>query len=482
MTLLLTLDDGSVQRALANAVEPARAAAVAEAGAPSVGEHVGVDREDAVSATHRFEAKVPGYRGWHWSVTVATVGEDEPVTISEVVLRPGPDALVAPAWVPWDRRVRAGDLGVGDIFPTDSDDPRLAPAYLASDDPAIEETAVDAGLGRVHVLSRHGRLDAAERWRDGEFGPRSDMARSAPGVCGTCGFFMPLAGSLRAAFGVCGNEISPGDGHVVNVEYGCGAHSETEIEASSSIPVAELVYDDSLLDMEPLPDEPAAEVPAAEASAAEATAAEASAAEVPVAVGAGTNQESEAASAQPGETASAEPTVGEPEPASASTAGTHEPEASSSPTAEERKVEAPSGPSVEEYKVEAPSADVEVDHLADVAGDREAEAASAPVEETSSLGTSPGAAVEETSELGTSSAPAEGAAEPEVSSVPAAQGVGAEDTSVSAVQGVDKEGASVQVGQAVESEGPPLRLNGVPRRRRPLFQSGRVSSRRCPPF
>lgn len=279
MTLLLTLDDGSVQRALANAVEPARAAALAEAGAESVGEHVGVDREDAVSATHRFAATVPGYRGWHWSVTVATAGEGEPVTISEVVLSPGPDALVAPAWVPWDRRVRAGDLGVGDIFPTDSDDPRLAPAYLASDDPAIEETAVDAGLGRVHVLSRHGRLDAAERWRDGEFGPRSDMARSAPGVCGTCGFFVPLAGSLRAAFGVCGNEISPGDGHVVNVEYGCGAHSETQIEVSSSIPVAELVYDDSLLDMEPLPDEPAAEVP--------------------VAVGAGTGQESEAASGQP---------------------------------------------------------------------------------------------------------------------------------------------------------------------------------------
>jgi len=80
------------------------------------------------------------------------------------------------------------------------------------------------------------------------------MARSAPATCGTCGFYLQLAGSLRAAFGVCGNEISPADGHVVHAEFGCGAHSEVEIETSSSVPVAELVYDDSLLDVEPTTD------------------------------------------------------------------------------------------------------------------------------------------------------------------------------------------------------------------------------------
>jgi Protein of unknown function (DUF3027) len=255
MTLLLTLDDGSLQRALTDAVELAREAAVAEAGAEQVGAYAGVRHEDAVSASHLFEATVPGYRGWRWSVTVAIAGPGEPVTVSEVVLTPGPEALVAPKWVPWERRVRPGDLGVGDIFPTDAEDPRVVPAYLQSDDPAVEEVAHEAGLGRVHVLSRYGRLEAAGRWRGGEFGPRSDMARSAPAACGTCGFYLPLAGSLRAAFGVCGNEISPADGRVVNVEYGCGAHSEVEVELTSSVPVAELVYDDSLLDMEPLPDE-----------------------------------------------------------------------------------------------------------------------------------------------------------------------------------------------------------------------------------
>ncbi|WP_410630617.1 DUF3027 domain-containing protein [Amycolatopsis sp. cmx-4-83] len=254
MTLLLTLDDGSVQRKLADAVEFARAAVLDEAPEDQLGAHVGVTREDAVTASHLFEAQVPGYGGWRWSVTVALAGDEEPVTVSEVVLVPGPDALIAPPWVPWERRVRAGDLGVGDIFPTDENDPRLAPAYLQSDDPAVEEVSRDAGLGRVHVLSRYGRTEAATRWHSGEFGPRSDMARSAPDVCGTCGFFVQLAGSLSGVFGVCSNDIAPADGHVVDVEYGCGAHSEIEVEVTSSVPVAELVYDDSLLDFTPAPE------------------------------------------------------------------------------------------------------------------------------------------------------------------------------------------------------------------------------------
>ncbi|WP_315655706.1 DUF3027 domain-containing protein [Amycolatopsis sp. PS_44_ISF1] len=253
MTLLLTLDDGSIHRKLADAADVARAAVLADAPADQVGEHAGVEREDAVSASHLFEASVPGYLGWHWSVTVALAGPDQPVTVSELALVPGPAALVAPTWVPWEQRVRAGDLGVGDIFPADKDDARLVPAYLQSDDPAVEEVAHEAGLGRVHVLSRFGRQDAAARWHEGEFGPRSDMARSAPGTCGACGFFVPLAGSLRGSFGGCTNDISPADGHIVDVEYGCGAHSEVEVEITSSIPVAELVYDDSLLDFAPAP-------------------------------------------------------------------------------------------------------------------------------------------------------------------------------------------------------------------------------------
>jgi hypothetical protein len=252
---------------LAAAVDVARDAAARDAattgGADRVGAYVGVEPESGGAVTHLFEANLAGYRGWRWAVTVASAGEHEPVTVSEVVLLPGPDAMIAPEWVPWQQRVKPGDLGVGDLMPPTPCDPRIVPAYLESDDPAVEEVATEVGLGRVRVMSRFGRLDAADRWRFGDFGPRSDMARSAPDRCGRCAFYLPMAGSLRAAFGVCGNELSPADGRVVHVEYGCGAHSEVEIETVSPVPVADLVYDDTRMDIEPAlsaqPTEPAAE-------------------------------------------------------------------------------------------------------------------------------------------------------------------------------------------------------------------------------
>jgi hypothetical protein len=76
------------------------------------------------------------------------------------------------------------------------------------------------------------------------------MARSAPGTCGACGFFLMLAGSLRGAFGVCGNAYAPADGAVVAVGFGCGAHSDVRVEATSPVAVAELIYDDGV-DLEP---------------------------------------------------------------------------------------------------------------------------------------------------------------------------------------------------------------------------------------
>ncbi|MGH8922297.1 MAG: DUF3027 domain-containing protein, partial [Actinomycetes bacterium] len=132
---------------LAGAVEPARQAAQVDAGDSPVGRHVATQAEDGGAVTHLFEAGLPGYHGWHWAVTVASAGPATPVTVSEVVLLPGPDALVAPAWLPWTQRVRAGDLGVGDLLPTAPDDPRLVPGYLIDDDPPAERLSPELGLG-----------------------------------------------------------------------------------------------------------------------------------------------------------------------------------------------------------------------------------------------------------------------------------------------------------------------------------------------
>jgi len=237
----------TVDPANAAAVDLARTAAVEMAGT-EVGEHLGVRAEGELAATHAFAASLPGYTGWYWAVTVVRAPTSEP-TVAEVVLLPGEKSLQAPAWVPWSQRLQPGDLSPGDLLPTAPDDPRLAPAYLLSDDPQVEELAFELGLGRVRVLSRLGRLDAADRWLAGNHGPDSPMAKQAPGNCGTCGFYLPLGGSLRAGFGVCGNEVVEADGQVVSVEFGCGAHSEVVVE-----PAAEEsgdVFEDDLVDLVP---------------------------------------------------------------------------------------------------------------------------------------------------------------------------------------------------------------------------------------
>lgn len=223
---------GKLDAVCAAAIDVARQAAVA-VGGESVGEHQAVHAEGDRLVTHAFAAEVAGYTGWFWSVSVTRVPRSKSVTVDEVVLLPGPDALLAPPWVPWSERVRPGDLSPGDLLPVDPDDPRVVAAFLSTDDPAdpvqVAEVAFELGLGRERVLSRDGRAEAAERWRAGDVGPGSAMASSAPAHCGTCAFCVPVAGSLRAAFGVCTNELSPADGRVVSVEYGCGAHSDVVV-------------------------------------------------------------------------------------------------------------------------------------------------------------------------------------------------------------------------------------------------------------
>ncbi|MEO3767722.1 DUF3027 domain-containing protein [Streptomyces sp. B5E4] len=248
----------------ADAVDLARAAAEEAAGPEQVGEHIGVTADDTRVVTHLFECRLPGYRGWRWAVTVARASRARTVTLDETVLLPGPDALLAPEWVPWNERLRPGDLGPGDLLPTEGEDLRLEPGLAVGDEEleptepaeaaeAVGEAAAEAvpaaaaappggvprraeigaladelGMTRHRVLSRYGLHSAADRWEE-EYGPKTPMAQAAPASCVSCGFLMPLAGSLRRAFGVCANEYSPADGHVVSLAYGCGGHSEAAV-------------------------------------------------------------------------------------------------------------------------------------------------------------------------------------------------------------------------------------------------------------
>jgi hypothetical protein len=214
------------------ALERARTAALEDAQNPDfVGEFAALEVDDDRIGTYLFEAKLPGYVGWRWAVTVAKVDDESESTICDVVLLPGAESILAPEWVPYIERLQPGDIGVGDIVPTSIDDERLVPGELAL--PGEEELEAvqiwELGLGRARTLSIIGRDQASQRWYDGDRGPNAPIAQAAPMPCASCGFFIPITGSLRAAFGVCSNAISPEDARVVSVDHGCGAHSEAMV-------------------------------------------------------------------------------------------------------------------------------------------------------------------------------------------------------------------------------------------------------------
>ena len=214
-------------------LELARSAAIADAGnADLVGADVSVEiDDDGRVETYLFEAHLAGYRGWRWCVTIAVVDKKSEPTICDVVVLPGPDALLAPEWVAYRDRIQPGDVGVGDIVPSSLDDTRLVPSVhsLIADEDLDAMQVFELGLGRARVMSIEGRDQASKRWYESDRGPQSPIAQSAPKPCSSCAFFLPIAGSLRASFGVCANAISPEDARVVSVDHGCGAHSEATL-------------------------------------------------------------------------------------------------------------------------------------------------------------------------------------------------------------------------------------------------------------
>ena len=190
-------DRPDLEAVLMGAVELARAAIIEFSGEDTVGEYLGASFEDPTAATHRFLADMPGYQGWQWAVVVAACPGADHATISEVVLVPGPTALLAPqvGAVAGARQARRPEprRSAGARPPTTHG---WCPATWRSGDPQVDEVAVEVGLGRRQVLSELGRSDAAQRWHDGDFGPGSAMARSTRRVCRDCGFYLPLAGAL----------------------------------------------------------------------------------------------------------------------------------------------------------------------------------------------------------------------------------------------------------------------------------------------
>jgi Protein of unknown function (DUF3027) len=261
---------------LAAAVDLAREAAQAVAGHVPVGEHVEVEADADRIVTHFFACTDPAYTDWRWAVTVVRAPRSKTVTVDEVVLLPGPTALLPPPWVPWSERLQAGDLGIGDVLPTAADDERLTPGY-ASVGPHDETDDVDTfdalvnelWLGRARVLSEYGRSDAADRWYDGDHGPHAPIARAAEHNCASCGFLVLMRGAMSRVFGVCANEYAPDDARVVSFDHGCGAHSEGLVMQTAPMSDEIAVVTDDVVAQELVAEELVAEAVAADELVAE---------------------------------------------------------------------------------------------------------------------------------------------------------------------------------------------------------------------
>ena len=123
------------------AMEQARQAAIEQAGDWGVGEWVDAQTEAELTLTHYFECLHPGYVGWRWAVTMTRAPRVRTPAVSEVVLLPSQQSLLAPAWVPWSDRLQAGDVFPGMVLPTKPDDPRLEPGYTTGEMAADEDPA-----------------------------------------------------------------------------------------------------------------------------------------------------------------------------------------------------------------------------------------------------------------------------------------------------------------------------------------------------
>lgn len=70
----------------------------------SVGPFIEIVDEGDDTFSYLFKSELKGYVDWRWSVTIYQPEGAEP-TLSEFVLFPGSESLVAPDWIPWSERL-----------------------------------------------------------------------------------------------------------------------------------------------------------------------------------------------------------------------------------------------------------------------------------------------------------------------------------------------------------------------------------------
>lgn len=120
---------------LAEATEAAREALAELAEDGQIGEHRGTTADDDRLVTHRFAAELAGYRGWEWFATLARAPRSRQITVCEIGLLPGAEAIVAPDWVPWSDRVSAEEKARLDAIAAGEDPEKALQQLQAAEEP-----------------------------------------------------------------------------------------------------------------------------------------------------------------------------------------------------------------------------------------------------------------------------------------------------------------------------------------------------------
>lgn len=262
----------------------------------AVGDFVeAIDLGDDV-VDYRFVSTMAGYEGWQWSVTLHYDREVDRWTVNESTLLPTEQALRPPKWIPWKDRLTPEDLTVVDSIGTAEDDERLEDGFRqtaqcvetvaaqSESEQTLKQTSEEAAqsqpeksarthqrnqmdvsaqsgaiseedleeaiqhlyLDRRRVMNAEAIAQTAQRWYSAQPGPKSLSTKIADGkACASCGFMIPLAGSLGNLFGVCANQWSPDDGRVVALDHACGQHSDIEPPEPSQLWIQSApAYDD----------------------------------------------------------------------------------------------------------------------------------------------------------------------------------------------------------------------------------------------
>ena len=105
----------------------------------AIGSDAGETVEPDGSISVLFDSALPGYPGWKWTVSMASL-DGVPPSVLEVELIPSTGSLLSPDWVPWSDRLAEYEaaqdalVAVGDVGDDEVDDDDLSSDVLHGGD------------------------------------------------------------------------------------------------------------------------------------------------------------------------------------------------------------------------------------------------------------------------------------------------------------------------------------------------------------